>query len=199
MSTLQLQFNPSIQEPEPKNNNKKRIIFVLLGVFGIALTGGIIFAVTRAGRGKELAPTDPNPAPTPKTEPILDQEDKDEKDKPKADQAPATAIPIPKKDDKASRTKDDTPGLLGKALDFIKSQSIPVRIAIGVGAVVLLVALGLAIWQVVEISLGSKSIFDLISGGDQPGKSELEIQAKLAKERLALRNSRLKATSLATM
>jgi hypothetical protein len=159
--------------------------------------------VIRAGGGKEVASTDPNTAPTPT--PVAEQlkEDKDkkedekgEKDKPPS--SPKTSTPAPKQGDKPTQVKDPEGGLLEKALVFLRSQSLSVKIAIGVGVFVLIVALGLTIWQVVEISLGNESILDLISGGGQPGKTELELQIEAAKERLALRNSRLKATGLAT-
>jgi flagellar basal body-associated protein FliL len=209
MSTsVKVQTSTTSQQPAP-NNNKKRLIFILLGLAGIALTGGIIFAVIRgAGEEKDVAPTDPNTVPTappPVTEHLKEEEDEEgergEKDQPPS--APPTSTPVHK--DEASEVKVAETGLLGKAVAYIKSQSLMVQIAMGVGVVLFLAALGLTIWQVVEISLGNESILELV-----PGRSEAEptvpktdetkpdTQTEAANERLALRNSRLKATSVAT-
>jgi hypothetical protein len=174
------------------------------------LAGGIIFAATRGDEKEELTQIDPSK----ETQTVNVEKSKDEDGKQKDDQpAPVqTAVPVDGEPGQVKETETATLGPFEKAIVFIKSKSIPVQIAMGVGVVVLLAALGLTIWQVVEISLGNESILDLVSGWAEghPGTAEhtedngtgttgSSTQTTTQKEdHLALRNNRLKATSLAT-
>jgi flagellar basal body-associated protein FliL len=204
------------KQPEPKNNNKKRLILILLGLAGVVLAGGIIFAATRGDVEKELTQIDPSK----ETQTVLVEKPKDEDSKQKDDQpvpvqteTPSTTAQVQPdgngKDGPVKETETATTGLLSKAVVLIKSKSIPVKIAMVVGVVLLLAALGLAIWQVVEISLGNKSILDLVSGGAEgatvpkidepkPDTRIADTRIEAAKSRISLRDNRLKATSLAT-